>query len=100
MRRFPWSEKEGGFLHDWPFLNQTVVISDAAHKGPSSPQFSPNLRCRLKQLFVTLKVRKSIVHAHDSIEIPIWNFSQIQHVRDEYLNIQTSLGSSHTGPFN
>src|ERR1700678_1571904 len=74
MRRFPWSEKEVGSWHDWPFLNQTVVISDAAHKGPSSPQFSPNLRCRLKQPFVTLKVRKGIVHAHDSVEISVREF--------------------------
>jgi hypothetical protein len=56
-----------------------------------SPQFSPNLRCRLKQLFITLEVRKGVVHAHDSVEIPVRNFSQIQHVRDEQQNIQGSL---------
>jgi len=91
---------ESGSLHDWPFLNQTVVISNAAHEGRSRPQFSPNLRCRLKQLFITLKVRKGVVHAHASVKITVRNFSQIQHVRDEQLNIQTPLCSFHTGPFN
>jgi hypothetical protein len=72
----------------------------AAYKDRTTPQFSPNLRRRLKQLFITLKVRKGVVHAHDSVEIPVRNFSQIQHVRDEQLNIQTPLCSFHAGPFN
>ena len=46
----------------------------------------------MSDLVLAVQVWKRVVHADDSVKIPLRNEGQIQQVRNESLNIQPSLG--------
>src|SRR5216684_6689936 len=90
---------ESGALHNWLLANQCIVISDTGHKQPTGSYFSSNLSCRLSNLVLAIQMWKRVVHADDSVKIPLRNEAQIEQVRNESLNIQPALGGFHTHSF-